>query len=64
MGELTKNPLKLIADKNIAASLYWEIHHNHPTVLLDEGQNAEIVDTLKSIINGGFDKSRGCVADR
>ena len=64
MGELTKNPVKMLADKHVAASLYWTIDHDRPTVLLDEAQNAEIMDTLKSVINGGFDRSFGGIRRR
>jgi hypothetical protein len=64
MGELTNNPRKYVSDKHVAASLYYTIHHEKPTVLLDEAQNAEVVSTLKSIINGGFDKSLGGIPRR
>jgi Protein of unknown function (DUF3631) len=63
-GELTLKPRKYVADSNVAASLYWTIHHDKPTVLLDEAQNAEVAGTLKSIINGGFDKSSGGIPRR
>lgn len=63
-GELAYNPRKYIADRHVAASLYWTIHHERPSVLLDEAQNAAVVDTLKSIINGGFDKSHGSIPRR
>ena len=63
-GELTLNPAKYVADKNVAASLYWTMHHEQPTTLLDEAQNAEVVDTLKSIINGGFDQALGGIPRR
>jgi Protein of unknown function (DUF3631) len=65
MGELTNNPRKYVADKHVAASLYYTMHHEKPlTVLLDEAQNAEVVGTLKSIINGGFDISHGGIPRR
>jgi Protein of unknown function (DUF3631) len=64
MGELTNDPRKYVADKHVAASLYYTMHHERPTVLLDEAQNAEVVGTLKSIINGGFDKSLGGIPRR
>jgi hypothetical protein len=64
MGELARLPNKLIADKGIAASLYWLIDAEHPTILMDEAQNTEIVGTIKSIINGGFEKAMGGIPRR
>ena len=64
MGALVRQPNKLIADKNIAASLYWIIDAERPTILLDEAQNTEVVGTIKSIINGGFEKAMGGIPRR
>ena len=64
MGELTNDPRKYVADKHVAASLYYTMHHEKGTTLLDEAQNAEVVGTLKSVINGGFDKSSGGIPRR
>jgi hypothetical protein len=63
-GKLARKPKKYVADKHIAASLYWIIDSERPTILLDEGQNAEIVGTLKTITNGGFEADMGGVARR
>ncbi len=64
MGELARQPNKLIADAGIAASLNYIIDAERPTILLDEAQNTEVVGTIKSIINGGFEKAQGGIPRR
>jgi hypothetical protein len=64
MGELVRQPEKVIGDSGVAASLFWTIDADRPTMLLDEAQNAEVVGPLKSVINGGFDSEIGYITRR
>jgi hypothetical protein len=64
LGELSYEPRKLVADAGIAASLFAMIDADRPTILLDEAQNTEVAGTVKSIINGGFDRSAGGIPRR
>jgi hypothetical protein len=62
-ARLANHPKKYVADKHIAASLYWVLDSERPTILLDEAQNTEIVGTLKTIINA-FEAEAGTISRR
>ena len=43
-------------DHTTAAPLFRIIHRDHPTILIDEGDNLEMVGTIRSIMNSGHRK--------